>query len=121
MRKFDLDAAKRGEPIQTRDGQSAKFIAHVPEAYAMSRVLVLVSESVLHFNERGKSLSHTESQFDLFMAPSKRTVWVNLHPYAGISTSYGYPATVYATKEMADAVFDQDRQGNRAWPLEIEE
>ena len=32
MKPFDLEAAKAGAPIVTRDGRSAKFIAHVAEA-----------------------------------------------------------------------------------------
>lgn len=122
MKPFDLEAAKRGEPIQTRDGQSAKFIAHVPEAQEHQRMVVFFDGAVWVVGESGNFYQNKfASNHDLFMSPRKRTVWVNLHPYAGISTSYGYPATVYATKEMADAVSDQDRQGNRAWPLEIEE
>jgi len=122
MKPFDLEAAKRGEPIQTRDGRPVKFIAHVPEAREGDRVVMLFEDVVLASGESGHFyLSKEPHHYDLFMAPRKRTMWVNLHPYAGISTSYGYPATVYATKEMADAVSNQDRQGNRAWPLEIEE
>jgi hypothetical protein len=120
MKPFDLEAAKRGEPIQTRDGRPVKFIAYVPEADKSQRVVVLVDGYIVALHEDGSVHDDCNHYDDIFMAPRKRTVWVNLHPYAGKS-SYGYPATVYATKEMADAVSDQDRQGNRAWPLEIEE
>ena len=40
MKPFDLEAAKRGEPIVTRGGEAAKFIAHVPDADKIGRAHV---------------------------------------------------------------------------------
>ena len=42
MKPFDLEAAKAGAPIVTRDGRPAKFIAHVAEAHPSQRLLVLI-------------------------------------------------------------------------------
>ena len=39
MKPFDLEAAKRGEPIQCRDGRPVKFIGHVPEAHDHNRIV----------------------------------------------------------------------------------
>ena len=116
MKPFDLEAAKRGEPIQTRDGTPVKFIAHVPEAIKLSRVLVLLDDYIWHGCENGKLYSYKDHETDLFMAPRKRTVWVNL--YDKIT------ATHFCTKELADYEHRYtcfDRIGHRAWPLEIEE
>ena len=115
MKPFDLEAAKRGEPIQTRDGTPVKFIAHVPEAKREIRVVVLIDGEIVCMNEEG---SHTEvlaTELDLFMAPRKRTVWVNLY-----STESGF-SYYYDTKEKADEGSCSRRIGHRAWPLEIEE
>lgn len=40
-KRFDLEAAKRGEPILW-NGSPSKFIAHVPEAAEMYRVVALL-------------------------------------------------------------------------------
>lgn len=84
MRPFDLEAAKRGEPIITRDGREAKFIAHVPEAKEEHRVIVLVERNPLPAHETGEyfDIRVGESKNDLFMAPKKRKVagWVNVYP-----------------------------------------
>lgn len=124
MKPFDLEAAKRGEPIQTRDGRPVKFIAHVPEAEEPLRVIVLTESSPGFRHEDGAVHYSMGNGADLFMSSRKRTMWVNLlHPYAG-DLSYGYPAHAFSTKEQAD---DADRSssftriGNRAWLLEIEE
>lgn len=120
MKPFDLEAAKRGEPIQTRDGQLVKFIAHVPEADESQRLVILIDNTVVGFYKKGTHARDLETELDLFMAPRKRTVWVNLYrPYAD-DYSYGQPATCFATKELADGSTSVNKRvGNRAWPLEL--
>ena len=115
MKPFDLEAAKRGEPIMTRDGREAKFIAHVPEAAAAQQIVYLV-EGEIKTNwvtgERNKDVRYTT---DLFMAPKKRTVWVNL--YSDGEAFYHY------TQEEADDLDSgskEDRIGGKAYPVEIE-
>ena len=39
---FNLEAAKRGEPLITRGGDKARFVAHVPEACAECRLICLI-------------------------------------------------------------------------------
>ena len=54
MKPFDLEAAKAGAPIVTRDGRPAKFIAHVAEAHPSQRLLVLIDGTVHTKFESGK-------------------------------------------------------------------
>lgn len=71
MKPFDLEAAKRGEPIVTRAGQIVSFIAHVPAALPGHRVVVLNPGRVaVGYHENGiYSALGLESRKDLFMAP----------------------------------------------------
>ena len=115
MKPFDLEAAKAGAPLVTRDGRPAKFIAHVAEAHPSQRLLVLIDVVVLTRFESGKyagSPAHV-SNGDLFMAPVKRTVWVNLYEH-GL-------ARWHDTEGCADIGAGNNRLGGRAWPIEIEE
>ena len=115
MKPFDLEAAKAGAPIVTRDGRPAKFIAHVAEAQPSQRLVVLIDGGVYTKPESGgysKSPAHL-SPNDLFMAPVKRTVWVNVYGYGG--------ATWRNTEKGADDDALNNRLGGRAWPIEIEE
>lgn len=115
MKPFDLEAAKAGAPIVTRDGRSAKFIAHVAEAHPSQRLLVLIDGGVYTKFESGKysnSPAHV-SHNDLFMAPVKRPVWANVYGYGG--------AIWYDTEKAADDRALIGRLGGRAWPIEIEE
>lgn len=116
MRKFDLDAAKRGEPIMCRDGTPARFIAHVPDAREGNRVIALIGDMIITAYEDGsRHQRDMETFFDLFMAPKKRTVWVNLYPNENRLCYY------YDTEEEAEEASAHKRIGNRAWRLEIEE
>lgn len=79
---FDLEAAKRGEPLVTREGRKATLVAFRPEAKAFPFAAYIEGCESLHtFNikgEFGKGLTARGNRHDLFMAPKpKRTVWVN--------------------------------------------
>ena len=113
MKPFDLEAAKRGEPLITRDGREAHFIAHTDKVASADKVMAVVSGDWRAFTEQGERCSGAVSTLDLFMAPKKRTVWVNLYR--------NYAAIGYDTEERADDGVQGDRIGDRAWPLEIEE
>ena len=64
MKPFDLEAAKRGEPIVTRDGRKAKFIAHVPEAKHYQKIVLLMEGGLYSCNIDGHGVDEI-----FFMAP----------------------------------------------------
>lgn len=116
MKPFDLEAAKRGEPIVTRGGEAAKFIAHVPDADIGFRVVVMLDGVIECYCDDGSYGLSSKSTCDLFMAPRKRTVWVNVYPpYTNCSGG------AYETEAIANNYAGHKRIGNRAWPLEIED
>ena len=112
---FDLEAAKRGEPIQTRDGTPAKFVAYEPGvAPGNCSVIVLANGYLTMRYADGASRSDRQpSDADLVMAPRKRTVWVNFYQ--------GNRASWWDSDEVANGCGTGYRIGNRAWPVEIEE
>ena len=69
MSKFDLEAAKRGEPILF-DGKPAAFIVHVPDNEPAHRVILSWSGQVQAFTEDGRL--YLDGAVRLSMAP--RTV-----------------------------------------------
>ncbi len=83
MKPFNLDDAKAGKPLITRDGRSARFIAHVPEANPdVSLIVQIVKRSCpLILTERGTTNWEEDapSDYDIFMAPVKVTRWVNFY------------------------------------------
>lgn len=81
MKPFDLEAAKRGEPIVTRDGRKAKFVAHVPEAYEAYSVIVFIegNPATVSYSTRG-TYTKEDHECDLFMAPPPMRS-INGHEY----------------------------------------
>lgn len=79
---FDLEAAKAGAPLVTRDGRKARFIAHVPESCQSARLIAMIEGSSMpcHFHENGRFINRFDDRRDLFTVPKpKRTVWVNVY------------------------------------------
>ena len=98
MKKFDLEAAKRGEPILC-DGTEVFFIGTDSKG-----------DIVIECNGRISAVLRCY----MYMAPVKRTVWVNV--YTDNRTCMRYD-----TEAQADHSSMNDRIGDKAWPLEIEE
>ena len=121
MKAFNLEEAKAGKPICTRDGVVVEFIAHVPGAVYNNRVIVLHQQSgmLLTTTEEGHYYVNTSKDGrDLFMQSTKRTVWVNLYKDGTCSIQYReeHIANMYGKYEMRI-----DRIGDKAYPIEIED
>ena len=118
MKPFDLEAAKRGEPIVCRDGTPAKFVRHDPELGHAGLIVIVDGCVQQRFTDGTDIVRRIARAKELVMAPKKSTVWVNFY-------NHNF-ATFFNTQEEADrdnqeTQFDIDRLGNRAYPVEIEE
>lgn len=71
MKPFDLEAAKKGDPIVTREGKAMKFIAYVPEALPYLKIVCLTDKGVFTFYQETGRIYHEDLEHpaDLFMAP----------------------------------------------------
>lgn len=85
MKPFDLEAAKRGEPLITRDGRPAKFLAHFPQNDSDYRVLALLDHRhrVYSYCEDGLYAGGATGPDDLFMAPRKVVKWGRVRLFDG--------------------------------------
>jgi len=109
MKPFDLEAAKRGEPICTENNKPLRFICFDE-----------VSNRIVYGYE-GKRIAHTDLMIAntcIFMAPKKRTVWVNLYP-DGITGVYW--SNSEAVADERNNTDPDTRIGGKAYPVEIEE
>ena len=99
MKPFDLEAAKRGEPICDRNGNPVRFIAHVPEATTppAKRVIVLALNGAISLHYENGTYTLTDCDYDLFMATKKvkRERWVNIY-------SKNLEDCLHLTKEQAN-------------------
>lgn len=123
---FDLEAAKAGAPIITRSGVPVRFVEHLPKATEGFQIIVIAEEMYVYtYYDNGKMYDETgDDPMDLFMAPVKRTVWVNLIGSFCAENQVRW----FDSQNAADSDFDRWREifpdmkrlGNCAWQLEVE-
>jgi len=94
MKPFDLEKAKAGHPIVTRDGRDIEFIG-VSSGSLKYPVCAVFDQSIQTFTRDGLYALNEVSQFDLFMAPTKVKRWVNVYANHRDDRSY-------ASKYIAD-------------------
>ena len=83
MKEFNLEAAKNGVAVCTRDGHEARIICFdaKDKAYPIvALVTVLDDENVLLFSESGRySCLATQHPNDLMMKSVKKEGWINIY------------------------------------------
>lgn len=81
LKEFDLEAAKAGKPVCTRDGRKARIICF--DAKDNKPIVALIydckKEIVLQYLENGRSFVDEISNYDLMMLPEKKEGWVNIY------------------------------------------
>jgi hypothetical protein len=101
MQKFDLELAKQGHPVCTRDGRPARIVDY---NYEGSEPIVAIiktmggCESIETYTNDGRWNSKKHPN-DLIMAPVKHEGWVNVFN-DGKDNYTGNK--IYATKEEAE-------------------
>lgn len=101
MKPFNLEKAKAGKPVQTKDGQNARilcFDARNPngEKYIVA-LIGNVTEYVNTYSLDGRFLYGNNSS-DLVMVPVKKSGWINM--YRNEDDSIGTGA-LYASEQEA--------------------
>ena len=110
LKPFDLEAAKAGKPVFTRDGRKARIIAFDRRLFYKNvsyPIIALVERSdgeddVCGYNEKGKVLIEDGAEYkdDLMMLPEKKEGWVNVY-YDNDASSHRGCRFIYDTKERA--------------------
>lgn len=92
MKPFDLEAAKAGKPVCTRDGRKARIICFDRKLLFKGisyPIIALVEdtakeETVYGYNEKGKVIIEDDATYkdDLMMLPQKKEGWIIIHKEA---------------------------------------
>ena len=103
MKPFDIEQAKAGKPVQTRDGNDVEIVRFdLRGEYPILAVIKYPkADSAITFTESGKSFKDDDSYHDLFMKPEIKVGYIVLeHDDAYLSGAS--PLTcVYETVESA--------------------
>ena len=113
LKPFDLEAAKAGKPVCTRDGRKARIICF--DAKGEKPIIALIangnSEDVNYYYITGKvRFLDKEDENDLMMLPEKKEGWVNVYRDCD-GANITKDDNIYSSKEAAMAsaqVIDRD-------------
>ena len=100
MKPFNLEAAKNGAAVCTRDGRDARIICW--DAKGNYPIIALIKECddmecTYSYNADGKFLMWREAGFDLMMKSEHHTGWINIYHWGDVPCG----STIYATKKEA--------------------
>jgi hypothetical protein len=112
-KKFDIEAAKNGAPVITRDGKPARIICFdlkcgeyplgVAVDYGEYEDIETYSvDGVFHVGLK-------DNKLDLFIAPVKKKGWINIYATNNSKFLASCSDTVYESKEIADSFSDGER------------
>ena len=136
LKPFDLEAAKAGKPVCTRDGRKVRIISFDRKFLfngVSYPIIALVEdtakeETIYGYNEKGKIIIENDTPYkgDLMMLPQKKEGWINIYNHNTISTSKEncYIMTgvsVFKTKESAISYKDKDKEYIDTIKIEWEE
>ena len=81
LKEFNLEAAKAGKPVCTRDGRKARIISF--DAKCDKPIVALIydcnKETVLQYLENGRFFVDQIDKYDLMMLTRKKEGWVNIY------------------------------------------
>lgn len=105
LKEFDIEKAKAGAPVCTRDGRPVRIICFDFQEYGMKEadekypIIALVKEDkgerAFVYRESGKC--KIDKNDELVMAPVKREGWVLIHPVGPQCIAH-----IYDTREEAE-------------------
>lgn len=101
MKPFDIELAKQGKPVCLRNGKKARIICF--DRMGIYPVVALVQEEGIEmcrlYTKDGKC--GEEANYDLMMAPERKTGWVNIYPYQSKEKMAIIGPYIYKTQKEA--------------------
>ena len=104
FKPFDLEQAKAGKPVCTRDGRKARIICFDAKTLGDYPIIALVEnadnsiyEAAYSFSDKGEYLRGNIRNIDLVIPLEEHEGWVNIYRNAGIVSAQ----CIYNTREEA--------------------
>lgn len=121
MKPFNLERALAGAPVVTRDGRKVEQLVCFLGIKEERCVYGVIDKCLYAFTMNGSLSGCGKTDCDLFMAPKKRTVWINLYEETAHSSRVGWYYNSEAEANESPNTEPDRRIGHRAWPLDITE
>ena len=103
LKEFNLEAAKQGKPVCTRDGRKARIICFDRDwdMHIVALVSDPLGESVHYYLSNGKVDFDKQNDEDLMMLPEKKEGWVNVYREESNNNERLIEQTIYKTRKDA--------------------
>lgn len=133
LKPFNLEAAKAGKPVCTRDGRKARIICFDAKRKDGKNIMALIPskeypgfEDLVAYPNNGNYHGGHENDGDLMMLPEKKEGWVNIYnrnrPRTSSENCYIMTGvSVFETKEGAIFYIDKDKEYIDTVKIEWEE
>lgn len=132
LKEFNLEAAKAGKPIYTRDGRKARILCYDLKGVEEYPIVAAIethdylAESISVYDRNGRFDHDKENNNDLMILLEKKEGWINIYNSNTISTSKEncYIMTgvsVFKTKESAISYKNKDKEYIDTIKIEWEE
>lgn len=111
MKPFNLEQAKAGAHVCTRDGQPARIICYDLKGHKNFPILALVKnpvgvETTVSYTLSGHQSLYSDTGIDLMMASVKREGWVNLYTCHSGATATDQCALYQSEKEARSQIVE---------------
>ena len=110
LKPFDIQKAREGKPVCTRDGRKARIICF--DAKGEHPIIALVTdgiqESPYNYTEKGcHYIEDVETMADLMMLPEKKEGWVNVYK----KEQNRYVKGIFPSREIAlNSISEKSRE-----------
>ena len=112
LKPFDIQKAREGKPVCTRNGKKARIICFDVKAKKPIAALITTddTEEAHFYYDNGRSDQYQKYRYDLMMLPEKKEGWVNVYRDCD-GANITKDDNIYSSKEAAMAsaqVIDRD-------------
>lgn len=123
MKPFDIELAKQGKPVCTRDGRPVRILYY--DRRGMYPIVAIISNAdnglVYDYTESGSRAKEEDNNLDLMMVGEKRKMWVNVYSeYSGSPVRSFGGLKPYKTEEEAKATIGDPKNYIATVPVEWE-
>ena len=101
MKPFNLEEAKAGKPVQTRDGRDVRILTFDKKGdyHIVALINHCRSEDVIVYRDNGITSANFDSDYDLFMKAEKKEGLINI--YRGYNENSRSAGIVFYTESEA--------------------
>ncbi len=109
LKPFDIQKAREGKPVCTRDGRKARIICFDRDCDTPIVALVAdpLGESVHYYLSNGKVDFDKQNDNDLMMLPEKKEGWINVYKGGKLDADYLYPSKEDAVENIFPPMKDK--------------